>query len=85
MNGLIIGFGCGIGIAWSELVLFKNASRQINFFVLVALKVFATVAIVTITIFSVILISRSIAMGQHPMETLSSAAFTHFLWKEDFP
>lgn len=85
MNGLIIGFICGVGIAWSELVLFRNASRQMNFFVLVSLKVFTTVMIVTITIFSEILISRSLAAGKHPMETLTSAAFTHFLWKEDFP
>lgn len=85
MNGIIIGFICGVGIAFSELVLFKNASRKINFVILLSLKIFTTVMMVSITIFGVILISRSLAAGQHPMDTLSSDAFTNFLLKEDFP
>ena len=85
INGLIIGFVCGVGVAWSELVLFRNATRKMNFITLVALKVFTTVVIVTITIFTVILFSRSLTAGKHPVEMLSSEAFAHFLREEDFP
>ena len=85
INGLIIGFVCGVGVAWSELVLFRSATRKMNFITLVALKVFTTVVIVTITIFTVILFSRSLTAGKHPVEMLSSEAFAHFLREEDFP
>jgi adenylate cyclase len=85
MNALLIGFICGVAVAWSELVLFKNAARRMNFFALLSLKLLSTVMIVTVTIFSVILLSRSLASGQHPLDTLSSAAVKNFILKEDFP
>ena len=84
INGIIIGLVCGVAVAWSELVLFRNASRKMSFIRLLALKIFTTVSLVTASIFSVILISRSLASGKNPFEIISSEAFRHFLWEEDF-
>jgi adenylate cyclase len=71
-------------VAWSELVLFRNASRKMSFIPLLTLKIFTTVTLVTGSIFSVILISRSLASRTNPLEIISSDTFRHFLWKEDF-
>jgi adenylate cyclase len=84
INGIIIGIVCGVAVAWSELVLFRNASRKMGFIQLLTLKIFTTVTLVTGSIFSVILISRSLAFGKDPLEIISSKEFTHFLWEEDF-
>lgn len=84
INSIVIGVACGGAVAWSELVLFRNASRKMGFIPLLILKVFATVTAVTGSIFTVILLSRSWASRTSPLEVISSEAFRHFLWKEDF-
>ncbi|MEX2232893.1 MAG: adenylate/guanylate cyclase domain-containing protein [Cyclobacteriaceae bacterium] len=84
INGIIIGVVCGMAVAWSELILFRNASRKMSFIGLVTLKVVTTVMLVTGSIFSVILISRSLTSGMNPLEIIASDAFRHFLWEEDF-
>jgi adenylate cyclase len=84
VNGVIIGLVCGVAVACSELVLFRGASRKMSFIGLLTAKIFVTVTLVTGSIFSVILISRSLSSGTNPLEIISSDAFSHFLWKEDF-
>jgi adenylate cyclase len=84
VNGIVIGLVCGIAVAWSELILFRNASRKMSFIGLVTLKIFTTVMLVTGSIFTVILISRSLTSDMNPLEIISSDAFRHFLWQEDF-
>lgn len=84
INGIIIGLGCGVSIAWSELFLFKSIGRRWSFIVLVSLKIVAYVFILTLSIFSVILVSRSIEHRQSPITTFYGQPFQHLLFHEDF-
>jgi len=84
INGIVIGLSCGVSIAWSELFLFKSIGRKWSFIALVSTKVIAYVLILSLSIFTVILISRSIEYGQDPITTFYGQRFQHLLFHEDF-
>jgi adenylate cyclase len=84
INGIVIGLACGAVVAWCELFLFKAMGRRLNFISIFLLKVVAYVFILSFSIFTVILISRSIQYQQDPITTLYGGPFQHLLFHEDF-
>lgn len=84
INGIVIGLACGAAVAWSELFLFKSIGRRLNFISIFSIKVVAYVFILTFSVFTVILISRSIEYKQDPISTFYGGPFQHLLFHEDF-
>ena len=84
INGTIIGFACGVAVACSELFLFRSLGRRLNFISTFSLKVVAYVFILSFSIFSVILISRSVEYNQDLITTFYGGPFQHLLLHEDF-
>jgi adenylate cyclase len=84
INGTVIGLACGVAVACSELFLFRSLGRRLNFISTFSLKVVAYVFILSFSIFSVILISRSVEYHQDPITTFYGGPFQHLLLHEDF-
>lgn len=84
INGLVIGFTAGIAVSLIELFLLRSARKQITFLTLVLIKSFLYTAVITLDVFVVILVSRSIQWDYALIETLTSEPFRHFLLQEDF-
>jgi adenylate cyclase len=84
VNGIVIGLSCGTVLAWGELVLFKSLGRKWNFISIFSLKFSTYVFSLTLSIFMVALLSRSIENNQDPVTTFYGEQFQHLLWHEDF-
>jgi len=84
INGVVIGFACGASVVWGELYLFKSIGRRWNFISIFTVKMATYVFMLTFSIFTVALISRSIEFNQDPITTFYGDAFQHFLFHEDF-
>jgi adenylate cyclase len=84
INGFIIGFTGGIAVSLIELFLLKSVRKHTSFLTLVLIKSLLYTSVITLDVFAVILISRSIQWGYTLGETLTSEAFRHFLLEEDF-
>ncbi|HEX6891546.1 MAG TPA: adenylate/guanylate cyclase domain-containing protein [Chryseolinea sp.] len=84
INGIIIGLACGMSVALGEYVLFKSIGRRLNFISIFFLKIVFYVCLLSFSIFSVILTSRSIEYKQDLITTFYGEPFQHLLYKEDF-
>ncbi|HEX7017113.1 MAG TPA: adenylate/guanylate cyclase domain-containing protein [Cyclobacteriaceae bacterium] len=84
INGFVIGFTGGMAVSLIELFLLQSARKRMTFLTLVLIKSLLYTAVVTIDVFTVILVSRAIQWGYTLGETLTSEPFRHFLLQEDF-
>jgi adenylate cyclase len=84
INGIFIGLACGVSVAWGEYFLFKSIGRRLNFISIFTLKVVFYICILSLSIFSVILVSRSIEYNQDVITTFYGERFQHLLFHEDF-
>ena len=84
INGSIIGFLGGLGLALGEFVFFSTIRKRTNFIIIVSLKSASYTLMMTLIIFTVILFSRSIEHGKTIKDTFYGDAFQHLLFHEDF-
>nr|PZN58134.1 MAG: hypothetical protein DIU61_00790 [Bacteroidota bacterium] len=84
INGFIIGFTGGIAVSLIELFLLQSVRKRTSFLALVLIKSLLYTSVITLDVFAVILISRSIQWDYTLAETMTSEAFRHFLMEEDF-
>lgn len=84
VNGFVIGFTGGVAVSLIELLLLQSSRKRITFPTLVLIKSLLYTAVITLDVFTVILVSRTIQWGYTLGETLTSDAFRHFLLQEDF-
>lgn len=85
INGFLIGLMGGIFIAVVELYLSQFLRKRFSFGVMVCVKIFLYTALMTASVLSVILVSRSIRFDMSISEVFASEAFRHFIFYEDFP
>src|SRR5690606_373422 len=84
VNGFVIGTTGGIAVSLIELFLLRSARKRMTFLTLVLIKSLLYSTVLTVDVFVVILVSRSIQWGYTLGETLTSEGFRHFLFEEDF-
>lgn len=84
VNGSLIGLVGGTGLCIGELIFFRTLRKKISFLVIVILKTSLYASMMTLIIFTEILISRSLQYKLTIEKTYKSESFQHFLYHEDF-
>lgn len=85
INATIGGILIALVIAILELWVFTGGVRKIKFIKLLTLRTLLYLFLITLILFNVMAISRMVRYDYTYLQTLTSAEFQNYIFKEDFP